>query len=135
MEPNPRCTQAAASRRYASAGIDREARRPGSQLEPSFWAAPRGTRTGTFGPRTGWIPDCRIPDGRIPDVWIPDVWIPNGWIPDRRLKAMIPDIQVFLDVDDLLAIGQLDSYIDKSSAVLAFLTESYMQSKNCLIEL
>ena len=48
---------------------------------------------------------------------------------------MIPDIQVFLDVDDLLEIGQLDSYIDKSSAVLAFLTESYMQSKNCLIEL
>ena len=53
----------------------------------------------------------------------------------QRLKEMIPEVSIFLDVDDLEVIGDLDRYIASSSAVLVFVTAPYVQSKNCIIEL
>jgi hypothetical protein len=36
----------------------------------------------------------------------------------QRLLEMIPDVQVFLDVDDLEEIGDLEGYIERSLSVL-----------------
>ena len=36
----------------------------------------------------------------------------------QRLLEMVPDLSVFLDVDDLEEIGNLQSYIDRSHNVL-----------------
>ena len=53
----------------------------------------------------------------------------------QRLREMIPDLFVFLDVDDLEDISNLDSYIDQAQSVLKLCTRGYFQSKNCMIEL
>jgi len=53
----------------------------------------------------------------------------------QRLLELVPDLTVFLDVDDLKEIGDLAQYIQRSHAVLAFCSKGYFQSKNCMIEL
>ena len=53
----------------------------------------------------------------------------------QRLLEMIPDASVFLDVDDLEDISDLEGYVDRSSAVLVFCSKGYFQSRNCMREL
>jgi len=53
----------------------------------------------------------------------------------QRLLEMIPDLSVFLDVDDLEEIGNLESYIERSSSVLVYCSRGYFASKNCMREL
>jgi len=51
-----------------------------------------------------------------------------------ELKQLLPDIKIFLDVDDLKDIGALEEYIQRSQVVLFFLSQGYFRSKNCLRE-
>ena len=51
-----------------------------------------------------------------------------------RLCEMIPDVRIFLDLDDL-EIGVGAEYVDRSSMILTFLTDGYCESKNCMREL
>lgn len=53
----------------------------------------------------------------------------------QRLKEMCPDFSVFLDVDDLEDIGDLEGYISRTSTVLIFCSQGYFQSKNCMREI
>jgi len=53
----------------------------------------------------------------------------------QRLVEMIPDLVVFLDVDDLKEIGDLEGYIDRTSTVLVYCSKGYFTSKNCMREL
>jgi len=53
----------------------------------------------------------------------------------QRLVDMMPDVVVFLDVDDLEEIGDLEGYIEHSSTILVYCSRGYMQSKNCMREL
>ena len=54
----------------------------------------------------------------------------------QRLLEMMPDLRVFLDVDEPdLQIGHLERYIERSSAVLVFCSAGYAESKNCVREL
>jgi len=53
----------------------------------------------------------------------------------QRLVEMIPDLIVFLDVDDLEEIGDLEGYIDRTSTILVYCSKGYFASKNCMREL
>ena len=53
----------------------------------------------------------------------------------QRLLEMLPDLSVFLDVDDLQDISNLPGYVARTRAVLVFCSEGYFKSKNCMIEL
>ena len=53
----------------------------------------------------------------------------------RQLLLLLPGIQVFLDVDDLEDIDNLESYIKKTKSVLIFLSMGYFFSGNCKKEL
>jgi len=53
----------------------------------------------------------------------------------QRLLEMIPDLHVFLDVDDLEEIGDLEKYIEKTSIILVYCSKGYFTSKNCMREL
>jgi len=53
----------------------------------------------------------------------------------RKLQLLIPGIQVFLDVDDLEDIKDLELYVMSSQSVLIFLSKGYFFSENCLREL
>ena len=53
----------------------------------------------------------------------------------NRLQEMMPDLSVFLDVDDLEEIGDLEGYIDRTVTVLVYCSDGYFRSKNCMREL
>ena len=53
----------------------------------------------------------------------------------QRLRELAPAFQVFLDVDDLEDISDLEGYVDRSSTVLIFCTAGYADSRNCMREL
>ena len=53
----------------------------------------------------------------------------------QRLLEMMPDLRIFLDVDDLEEIGNLEQYIKRSRSVLCFCSTGYFESKNCMREL
>ena len=53
----------------------------------------------------------------------------------QRLLEMLPDARVFLDVDDLEEIGDLEGYIDRTATVLVYCSRGYFTSKNCMREL
>ena len=52
----------------------------------------------------------------------------------RQLQRLLLGVSVFLDVDDLEEIGDLELYIDQSVVINTFLSHGYFQSKNCLRE-
>lgn len=52
----------------------------------------------------------------------------------QRLLEMIPNLRVFLDVDDLKD-GKGGEYVDISEVVLVFVSEGYFKSQNCMREL
>ena len=47
----------------------------------------------------------------------------------------VPELKVFLDVDDLDDIKKLAEYVEASSCILLFISRGYFQSSNCLIEI
>jgi membrane protease YdiL (CAAX protease family) len=53
----------------------------------------------------------------------------------QRLREMLPGVSVFLDVDDLEEIGDLEGYVDRSSAILVFCSPGYFSSRNCMREI
>ena len=53
----------------------------------------------------------------------------------QRLGEMIPGARIFLDVDDLEEIADLEGYIARSHSVLVYLSAGYVASKNCMREL
>ena len=46
----------------------------------------------------------------------------------QRLLEMLPDVRVFLDVDDLEEIGDLEGYIDRTTTILVYCSKGYFQS-------
>ena len=53
----------------------------------------------------------------------------------QRLLEMMPDLSIFLDVDDLEDISDLEGYVDRSAMILIFCSKGYFQSKNCMREI
>lgn len=53
----------------------------------------------------------------------------------QRLLVMCPTMRIFLDVDDLENISDLEQYVDRSTVVCIFLTDGYISSANCRREL
>ena len=53
----------------------------------------------------------------------------------QRLLEMCPNLSIFLDVDDLKEIGDLEAYIDHTHSVLIFCSSGYFSSQNCMREL
>ena len=52
----------------------------------------------------------------------------------RRLGTLLPGISIFLDVDDLKVIGDLEMYVEQSGCILIFISRGYFYSTNCVRE-
>ena len=52
----------------------------------------------------------------------------------RQFQLLLPGVSIFLDVDDLTSIDELEEYIEESDSILMFMTLGYFTSKNCLRE-
>ena len=48
----------------------------------------------------------------------------------RQLQLCLPEVRVFLDVDDLKDISALEAHIEQSAVVLIFLSRNYLCSHN-----
>ena len=53
----------------------------------------------------------------------------------QRLLEMVPSLRIFLDVDDLEEIGDLEGYIERTSTIIVYCSDGYFKSKNCMREL
>ena len=53
----------------------------------------------------------------------------------RQLLAYMPGLAVFLDVDDLHDISELEAYVEQTAVMLVFVSKGYFKSKNCLREI
>lgn len=49
----------------------------------------------------------------------------------RSCQVMLPSARIFLDVDDLQSIDELETYVEDSACVLLFLSRGYFTSRNC----
>ena len=52
----------------------------------------------------------------------------------RRLSSLLPGINIFLDVDDLKELRELETYLDQSGCILMFISRGYFYSTNCMRE-
>ena len=79
-----------------------------------------------------------LADGQAHHLFLSHVWSTaqdQVRIIHTRLKDMMPEVSVFLDVEDLEDISDLEGYIERSQTVLVMCTKGYFQSKNCMREL
>ena len=53
----------------------------------------------------------------------------------RAVNMLLPSVQIFLDVDDLQDIAELERHVQDSDLLLIFLTKEYFSSANCRREL
>ena len=51
------------------------------------------------------------------------------------LRIAVPDLSIFLDIDDMKDVSNLENEIDVSLKVIVFISASYFCSRNCLREL
>ena len=52
----------------------------------------------------------------------------------RQFKLLMPGASIFLDVDDLTSISELENYIAASAVIMIFVSKGYFLSKNCARE-
>ena len=59
----------------------------------------------------------------------------TAWLTTARCDDEKRVFTIFLDVDDLEDISNLQGYVERSQTVLVFCSKGYFVSKNCMIEL
>ena len=59
--------------------------------------------------------------------------------PSKMLKSQLRKydhrLSIFLDVDDLDDANDVEAHLDRSSCIVAFVTEAYLRSSNCMREM
>ena len=88
--------------------------------------------------RTGKLPDLTLPAGRRFHLFLSHTWASGqdqAAVIKQRLLAMLPQLSIFLDVDDLIDISRLEEHVAESALVLVFLSKGYFLSANCCREL
>jgi len=87
---------------------------------------------------TGMLPKLTTQPGVKWMLFISHVWSTGqdqAATIKRQLQRMLLTISIFLDVDDLQEIGDLEKYIEQSACILLFLSHGYLSSRNCLREI
>jgi len=83
------------------------------------------------------VPDLELGIGMQYHVFLSHIWS-SGQDQTANIKRMLqlllPGANIFLDVDDLEEIGDLEKYVRASQCVLIFLSKDYFFSPNCLRE-
>jgi len=84
------------------------------------------------------VPELKLRKGEKWHLFLSHIWSSGQdqmATVKRCLTLLLPGVRIFLDVDDLEAIGNLGQYIKASSSVLIFLSKGYFFSGNCRKEL
>ena len=84
------------------------------------------------------VPRLELEQDKTYHLFLSHVWSTaqdSAAIIKRMLTLLMPGISIFLDIDDLEDIGDLERYVDESQCVLIMMTRGYFTSTNCLREL
>ena len=87
---------------------------------------------------TRQAPELPFAKGALWHLFLSHIWSTgqdqNATI-KRQLCLLLPGVSVFLDVDDLESIGDLELYVEQSQVVQLFCSKGYFKSCNCLREI
>ena len=87
---------------------------------------------------TGQTPELELHSGLRFHLFLSHIWSSGQdqmATVKRELQLLLYGVRVFLDVDDLEEIGQLDTYVKQSQSMLFFLSKGYFFSANCKKEI
>jgi len=82
-------------------------------------------------------PELSLDTGKLFHLFLSHIWssgqdqVANI---KRKLQLMLPGCKIFLDVDDLDDISNLERHVEASQCVLIFLSKGYFASVNCVRE-
>ena len=83
-------------------------------------------------------PELKLAQGMTYHLFLSHIWSTGQdtvAVIKRQLNLLMPGVIVFLDVDDLEEIGNLEQYVAASQCVLILLSRGYFFSANCLREI
>ena len=83
---------------------------------------------------SGQVPELKLGAGHRYHLFLSHVWSSGQdqmATVKRELQLLLSGVRVFLDVDDLEEIGQLDNYVRQTQSMLLFLSKGYFFSANC----
>ena len=86
----------------------------------------------------GNVPELQLQTGMRWHLFLSHIWSSGQdqvATIKRQLQLLLPGVAIFLDVDDLEDIGNLERYVDETQCILVFLSKGYFFSTNCLREL
>jgi len=86
---------------------------------------------------TGRLPELTLLKGHKYHLFLSHVWSTGQDAVatiKRQLQLLLYGVQIFLDVDDLKSIDELELYIKESEVILLYLSKGYFGSRNCLRE-
>jgi len=86
---------------------------------------------------TGRRPEMSLADDQKYHLFLSHVWSTGQDAVatiKRQLQLLLRDVSVFLDVDDLQSIDDLELYVEQSDTMLLFLSKGYFVSRNCIRE-
>jgi len=87
---------------------------------------------------TGQVPEIGLKRGMQFHLFLSHIWSSGqdqASVIKRRVQLLVPGATIFLDVDDLEGIGELEKHVSASQCVLLFLSRGYFFSPNCLREI
>jgi hypothetical protein len=87
---------------------------------------------------TGLPPQLKLAHSMQHHLFLSHVWgsaQDQAALIKRTLQLLLPGVKVFLDIDNLEEIGDLERYVKESQCVLIFLSHGYFSSRNCRREL
>jgi len=83
------------------------------------------------------VPELSLFDNKQYHTFLSHIWSSGQdqtAIIKRKLQLLLPSVKVFLDVDDLEEIGDLEKYVRASQTMVIFLSSGYFFSANCMRE-
>ena len=87
---------------------------------------------------TGHVPELKMQPEHRYHLFLSHIWSSGQdqmATVKRELQLLVPGIKVFLDVDDLEEIGDLEKYVRQTQTMLIFLSKGYFFSGNCKKEI
>jgi len=86
---------------------------------------------------TGLEPELHLQSDQVWHLFLSHIWgtgQDQAAVIKRQLLLLLPCMKVFLDIDDLEDVGELERYIRQTTVILIFLSRGYFASRNCLRE-
>jgi len=83
------------------------------------------------------VPEVGLSPHMLWHLFLSHVWSDTqdaASVMKRQLQRLLPNVNVFLDVDDLADISLLEAYIERTSVIAILLSKNYFWSVNCLRE-